>query len=123
VVDDEAMITEVSRCFLESLNYFVTVAHSPEQALVEFNKSPESFAAIVTDFNMPHMNGLELLRRLRAIRPNLPALLCTGYIGSAATECEAADLGMREILGKPFTRHTLGLALHHTLRTGVPATH
>jgi signal transduction histidine kinase/ActR/RegA family two-component response regulator len=123
VVDDEAMITEVSRCFLESLNYFVTVAHSPEQALEEFNKSPDSFAAIVTDFNMPHMNGLELLRRLRAIRPNLPALLCTGYIGSAATESEAADLGMREILGKPFTRHSLGLALHNTLRAAVPATH
>jgi two-component system cell cycle sensor histidine kinase/response regulator CckA len=123
VVDDEAMITEVSRCFLESLNYYVTVAHSPEQALVEFNKNPASFAAIVTDFNMPHMNGLELLRRLRAIRPNLPALLCTGYIGSAATESEAADLGMREILGKPFTRHTLGLALHNTLRAAVAAPH
>ena len=121
VVDDEAMITEVSRCFLESLNYVVTVAHSPEQALVEFMKDPKSFAGLVTDFNMPHMNGLELLRRLRAIRPELPALLCTGYVGSAATENEATDLGVKEILGKPFTRHTLGCALHRTLTTPVSA--
>jgi two-component system, cell cycle sensor histidine kinase and response regulator CckA len=121
VVDDEAMITEVYRCFLESLNYRVTVAHSPEQALVEFAKCPSAFTGLVTDFNMPHMNGLELVRRLRAMRADLPALLCTGYIGSAATEHEAAELGMGEILGKPFTRHTLGLALERVLKATVPA--
>jgi signal transduction histidine kinase/CheY-like chemotaxis protein len=119
VVDDEAMITEVYRCYLESLNYRVTVAHSPEQALEEFAKCPGEFAGLLTDFNMPHMNGLELVRRMRAIRPDLPALLCTGYVGSAATEHEAAELGMGEILGKPFTRHTLGLAMERTLKTAV----
>jgi two-component system, cell cycle sensor histidine kinase and response regulator CckA len=121
VVDDEAMITEVYRCFLESLDYRVTVAHSPEQALVEFAKCPGDFTGLVTDFNMPHMNGLELVRRLRAIRVDLPALLCTGYVGSAATEHEAAELGMGEILGKPFTRHTLGVALARVLNTTVPS--
>lgn len=121
VVDDEAMITEVCRCFLESLNYQVTVAHSPEQALVEFTKNPTAFAGLITDFNMPHMNGLELLRRLRTVRPELPALLCTGYVGSAATENEATDLGVKEILGKPFTRHSLGCALYRTLTTPISA--
>jgi CheY-like chemotaxis protein len=121
VVDDEAMITEVYRCYLESLNYRVTVAHSPEQALVEFSNSPSDFAGLLTDFNMPHMNGLELVRRLRAIRADLPALLCTGFVGSAATEHEAAELGMGEILGKPFTRHTLGLAVDRLLKAPLPS--
>lgn len=121
VVDDEAMITEVCRCYLESLNYRVTVAHSPEAALEAFSRNPSDFTALLTDFNMPRMNGLELLRRVRALRADLPALLITGYIGSAATEAEAADLGMREILGKPFTRHTLGLAVARALKTAVPA--
>ena len=104
MVDDEAMITEVYRCYLESLNYRVTVAHSPEQAVVEFSKSPAGFMGVVTDFNMPHMNGLELVRHLRGIRADLPALLCTGYVGSAATEHEAAELGMGALVsrsGKP----------------------
>ena len=121
VVDDEAMITEVYRCFLESLNYRVTVAHSPEQALETFKKTPADFTGLVTDFNMPQMNGLELVRRIRAIRGDLPALLVTGYVGSAATEQEAAELGMGEILGKPFTRHTLGVALARVLKSAVPS--
>ncbi len=121
VVDDEAMITEVYRCFLESLNYRVTVAHSPEQALETFRKAPGDFTGLVTDFNMPQMNGLELVRRIRAIRGDLPALLVTGYVGSAATEQEAAELGMGDILGKPFTRHTLGVALARVLKSGVPS--
>ena len=120
VVDDEAMITEVYRCYLESLNYRVTVAHSPEQALDIFTKCPTDFSGLVTDFNMPHMNGLELVRRMRAVRNDLPALLCTGYVGSAATDQEAAELGMGEILGKPFTRHTLGVATARVLKTPVP---
>jgi DNA-binding NtrC family response regulator len=113
------MITEITRCYLESLGYRVTIANSPEQALEEFLKDPSDFALLLTDFNMPHMNGLELLRRMRATRSDLPALLCTGFIGSAATEGEAADLGVHEILGKPFTRHTLGGAVSRALRTRV----
>jgi two-component system, cell cycle sensor histidine kinase and response regulator CckA len=121
VVDDEAMITEVCRCYLESLGYAVEVAHSPDQALAIFSADPNGFAMLLTDFNMPHMNGLELVRRLRAIRTDLPALLCTGYVGSAATENEATSLGL-DILGKPFTRHTLGLAIRRALTTPVPNT-
>ena len=120
VVDDEAMVCEVARTFLEELEYQITICHSPEHAIEEFTAAPEKFAALLTDLNMPHLNGLELIRRIRVQNPagaTLPCVLFTGYIGSAATEHEALELGLREILNKPFTRHSLGLAIHRAITT------
>lgn len=118
VVDDEAMVCEVARTFLEELGYQITTCQSPERALEEFTAAPEKFAALLTDLNMPHLNGLELIRRIRAHSPAgaaLPCVLFTGFVGSAATEQEAMELGLREILNKPFTRHSLGLAIHRAV--------
>ena len=118
VVDDEAMVCEVARTFLEELGYQITTCQSPELALEEFAVAPAKFAALLTDLNMPHLNGLELIRRIRAHNPAgaaLPCVLFTGFVGSAATEQEAMGLGLREILNKPFTRHSLGLAIHRAI--------
>ncbi len=122
VVDDEAMVCEVARTFLEELGYQITICQSPERALEEFTDAPAKFVALLTDLNMPHLNGLELIRRIRAHCPDgalLPCVLFTGYIGSAATEQEAMSLGLREILNKPFTRHSLGIAIHRAI-SGAP---
>lgn len=118
VVDDEAMVCEVARTFLEELGYQITTCHSPERALEEFTTAPAKFGALLTDLNMPHINGLELVRRIRANCPvgaALPCVLFTGFVGSAGTEQEALELGLREILNKPFTRHSLGLAIHRAV--------
>ncbi len=118
VVDDEAMVCEVARTFLEELGYQITTCQSPERALEEFTAAPAKYGALLTDLNMPHLNGLELIRRIRAncnVGAALPCVLFTGFVGSAATEQEAMELGLREILNKPFTRHSLGLAIHRAI--------
>lgn len=123
VVDDEAMVCEVARTFLEELGYQITTCQNPERALEEFTAAPAKFGALLTDLNMPHFNGLELIRRIRAncnVGAALPCVLFTGFVGSAATEQEAMELGLREILNKPFTRHSLGLAIHRAM-VGAPS--
>jgi CheY-like chemotaxis protein len=73
IVDDEEAVGYVFERYLAIKGYRVSVAYSGAQAL-------ESFAAdrpdlVITDYKMPGMNGDELLRRLRALHPELPAVM------------------------------------------------
>ena len=115
VVEDETTVAEVARNYLESLGYRPTVCHSPEQALAELRTRAHDFAAVLTDLSMPHMSGLDLIRRIRAEDPGLPCVLCTGFVVSASTEMEATHLGVADVVTKPYTRHDLASALERAL--------
>jgi CheY-like chemotaxis protein len=73
VVDDEEAVGYVFERYLAIKGYRVSVAHSGEQALEAFQR--ETPDLVVTDYKMPGMNGDELLRRLRTLRPGLPAIM------------------------------------------------
>lgn len=79
VVDDEASIVTMQQKQLERLGYKVTGAANGVEALEAFQATPDAFALIITDMTMPKMNGDELARRIKAIRPSVPIILCTGY--------------------------------------------
>lgn len=57
---------------------------------------------VVTDFNMPDMDGLELIARVRRQRPGLPFLLITGHVGELESRNLEAIPELRGILPKPF---------------------
>jgi len=73
VVDDEEAVGYVFERYLSIKGYRVSVAYSGEQALDAFRADAPD--VVITDFKMPGMNGDELLRRLRALQPGLPAVL------------------------------------------------
>jgi CheY-like chemotaxis protein len=73
VVDDEEAVCYVFERYLAIKGYRVSVAYSGEQALEAFQRDTPDL--VVTDYKMPGMNGDELLRRLRAIDPSLPAIM------------------------------------------------
>jgi PAS domain S-box-containing protein len=81
VVDDNAMVREVLAGQLEALGYRITRAADGFAALARLDggERPE---LLVTDLSMPGMNGLVLIEEARRRRPNLPALLITGYADS-----------------------------------------
>ncbi len=116
VVEDEATVAEVARNFLASLGYRPTVCLSPEQALEELRSNASGFDAIFTDLNMPRMSGLDFIRRAHEKEPGLPCVLCTGYVASASTEKEATELGVTDVVTKPYSRADLGLAMERALR-------
>ena len=60
------------------------------------------FDLIITDLKMPGMNGIEVLKSVRTLQPNVPVILITGY-ASVDTAVEAMKNGAADYLQKPFT--------------------
>jgi CheY-like chemotaxis protein len=87
------------------------------EALRVFIDNPNSIAAVITDFTMPKMSGLELAAEIRKISPEMPVVVTTGYSGSL--DAEALKLsGVNDVLAKPFTMQRLAEALHGVLNGG-----
>ena len=103
VVDDEELVRTGTAEMLRELGHRVTEASSGGDALAKLNAGME-IDALVTDYMMPVMDGAELARRARKLRPDLPVLLITGYVGGKL------ELGLPQ-LGKPFRQGDLAAAL------------
>src|SRR5262245_1254539 len=98
VVDDEPQITRVLKTVLTSQGYQVRTAAEGESALTDFKEwSPE---LVITDLYMPHMDGLELCRRIRA-QSSVPIIVLS-VKGEERTKVEALDSGADDYVTKPF---------------------
>jgi len=102
LVDDEELVRTGTAEMLEEVGYRVIQAGSGAEALVILAKDGERFDAMVSDFLMPGMNGASLAHEARALVPDLPVLLITGY--SNVAEGLGAELPR---LTKPFRQAEL----------------
>ena len=98
---------------LRELGYSVIEAGSAGAALDLLERDRNIDLAIV-DFAMPGMNGIELARHLKQLRPALPILFITRFVDHAAL----VGIGEAEIIGKPFTLGDLADKLALTLAAG-----
>ncbi len=78
VVDDEPVSRLVVRKILERAGFSVEEAASGQEALRSFRGRRGSFDAVVLDYMMPGLTGVETFRELRRIRPSVPVLLVSG---------------------------------------------
>lgn len=99
VVEDEAFQREMLRDFLTREGHRVTKAESGEKALQLLESS--LFDLILLDFRMPGMNGLDLLRQIKLINPEIEVVIMTAY-GTIETAVEAMKAGARDYLTKPI---------------------
>jgi len=98
VVDDEPQITRVLRTALSSQGYQVRTAAEGEAAMSNFTEwRPE---LVITDLYMPHMDGVELCRRIRAVS-NVPIIVLS-VRGEERSKVEALDSGADDYVTKPF---------------------
>jgi two-component system KDP operon response regulator KdpE len=117
VVDDEPQITRVLRTVLSSQGYQVRTAAEGEAALSDFKEwSPE---LVITDLYMPHMNGVELCRRIRALS-SVPIIVLS-VKGEERIKVEALDSGADDYVTKPFGIEELMARVRAALRRGGPA--
>ena len=100
LVDDEEMVRTVLGKGLQRLGYTVAAESSGRDALARFQADPSGFDLVITDQTMPQMSGLQLSAALRAMRPDLPVILATGYSPEVAGR-DAAAFGLAGIVGKP----------------------
>ncbi|MCF8111915.1 MAG: response regulator, partial [Desulfobacteraceae bacterium] len=115
VVDDEQQLVELEKQMLESLGYEVIPRTSGVEAEEAFRHLPERFDLLVTDQTMPNKSGLELIKAIREIRPDLPAILCTGYSERIRRE-KARALGIEAVLLKPINKSDLAVAVSNALK-------
>src|SRR5437660_4448327 len=112
VVDDEPQITRVLRTVLTSQGYQVRTAAEGQAALENFAEwRPE---LVITDLYMPHMDGVELCRRIRAVS-GVPIIVLS-VKGEERTKVEALDSGADDYVTKPFGIDELLARVRATLR-------
>lgn len=109
-VDDEKELAGIGKRRLERLGYQVVAMGDPVEALELFRNEGGRFDAVVSDYLMPRMNGLELAAALVRIRPEVPVVLLTGFVDDLPEETIRAA-GVDELLQKPATTRDLVEAL------------
>jgi CheY-like chemotaxis protein len=78
LVDDNAHGLSARKSVLEELGHRIWTAASATDAIVQFGS--HNFDLVVTDYKMPRMDGVELIKRLRKQAPGLPIVLISGYV-------------------------------------------
>ncbi|PVE23755.1 response regulator [Microvirga sp. KLBC 81] len=112
VVDDDAAVRESLRFALELEGLDVRVYESSTDLLTE-PTLPEC-GCLVVDYNMPGMNGVELVAKLREHHCNYPVILVTSGAAHDVLDC-ALRSGIRDVLEKPLLGNTLTDCIYATL--------
>jgi CheY-like chemotaxis protein len=118
VLDDEAALTAMIKKYLQRLDYQVTTSHHPGEAIRLFRENPARFHLLITDLTMPEMNGLEVARQLRALRPELPVILVSG-LGLTVDDERLRAAGICERLDKPVALEALAEMVERVLTSQV----
>ena len=116
LVDDNEDILLMMSAVLENLTGAeIECYNSPQSALAAFIRSPDSYELVITDFEMPGMDGVALCRRLHAVNPEQTVFLATG--SGFFTEAAARHAGFSALLNKPFPLTVLKAALAENFLT------
>jgi CheY-like chemotaxis protein len=102
VVDDEEAIAEYFRIILSAEHYDVQVVTSAHQALDRFAEDPTRFDTVLLDMMLRDGSGIDLYRKFRHLRPDLPVVVCTGFSDNESLAPIRAD--GHDILFKPCPR-------------------
>ena len=114
VDDDPAMVLMVDG-LLRRAGYQVTTFEQPLEALARVRADPNAFDIVVTDFNMPEMNGMELASALARAAPHLPIIITSGFISDEMRQ-QAGELHIGALLQKEYTLERLGGLVHAVLQ-------
>jgi response regulator RpfG family c-di-GMP phosphodiesterase len=112
VVDDEPQIRTLLAMALRHEGYTVTVREDGPAALGEIQKGDVS--VLLTDLKMPRMSGLELIKAVRSMRPDVASILITAF-ASTETAIEALRFGADDYLAKPFALDELRRVVERVL--------
>lgn len=102
LVDDDETVRAVGKQMLERLGFTVLVAEDGLKGVGAFRQQPDDIDCVLLDLMMPHMNGDEAYREMRRIRPDVSAILSSGYSEKEVTQ-RFAGKGLAGFIQKPYT--------------------
>ncbi len=115
LVDDEPMLVNLTKDMLGVLGYKVEEFVDCEEALKRFGENPDQYDLILTDYGMPRMNGKQLIKEIKKIRPDIPAILVTGY-GDSPNKDNEDSRTIKALLEKPFELEELSDVVRKALK-------
>jgi signal transduction histidine kinase/ActR/RegA family two-component response regulator len=113
-VDDEESNVYVGRNRLEQLGYQVETRMNPLEALDLFQATPNQFDLLITDMTMPQMTGDQLVKEILKLRPDMPAILCSGF-NEKIDEEKATEIGIRQYIEKPYDKRFIAKIVRKVL--------
>ena len=114
ITDDENSIIAMLTHLFERLGYDVTASIDPVKIYETFEKDPSGFDLLITDMTMPKMTGYDLAKRIKALRPDMPIILCTGY-SDMIDEKKAMEIGISRFIMKPLALYTVAETVRQIL--------
>jgi CheY-like chemotaxis protein len=106
LIDDEEMVINISEMMLKKLGYTVLKAHNGYEGLQLFETKKSKIDLIISDLEMPKMNGKEVLDKLREIDPQVKVMLSSGALIDK-DEQRVINEGFNGFLKKPYSMTTL----------------
>lgn len=108
LIDDDVFIRDSMVALFEGEGCELTAFETAEEALGELDRHP--YDVIITDYRLPGIDGLELLKRIQDSQSHAMKILITAY-GGPTVSFRAVKLGAQKIVEKPFTTKSLEKAL------------
>ena len=106
LIDDEEIVINISKMMLKRLGYRVLTAYSGYEGLQLFEKNKSKIDLIISDLEMPNMNGNEVMDKLRKIDPQIKVMLSSGAL-TDADEKDVMNKGFDGFIKKPYNLDTL----------------
>lgn len=107
IVDDEEMVMDIGRQFLERIGYTVREAASGRDALVIFEQAADQIDCVLLDFTMPGLDGLDTMKQIKAIRSDAKIIITSGYTRQQIEDRFIPIGPPDDFIQKPFEMRTL----------------
>jgi CheY-like chemotaxis protein len=101
VVEDDEMMRDLLQLLLTAEGYKVICAEDGFGAIQLYEKLGKEIRLIVSDFELPGLNGLEVYRRIKRMNPDAKAIFVSGYLNEKL-KTELQGKGVRHFISKPF---------------------
>jgi CheY-like chemotaxis protein len=106
LIDDEEIVINISEMMLKRLGYRVLKAHNGYEGLQLFEENKSKIDLIISDLEMPKMNGKEVMDKIREIDPQIKVMLSSGAL-TDADEKNVMNKGFNGFIKKPYNMNTL----------------
>jgi PAS domain S-box-containing protein len=115
LVDDEEVLREVCSEILHHLGFQTLTAVDGEEGLALFKERANELACVLLDLSMPRMDGVSAFREMKRLRPDIPVILCSGFLEKDAMRRFTRE-GLAGFVQKPYRLATLQETIEKALK-------
>jgi len=105
----------VCSVFIEHLGYRPITASDGSQAVELYKRHAGEIVCVLLDLTMPKLDGISAYREMKALRPDIPVILSSGYSEQDLSK-RFSTLGLAGFIQKPYTLHELKDKIQHVLK-------